>query len=60
METIEIDAKGIMNSQLAPSLKYYRYIKLIARGGFGKVILVEKISSLTKYAMKVIKKSEVL
>ena len=35
-------------------------MKVIGRGGYGKILLVEKISTGEPYAMKVIKKHEVL
>ena len=38
----------------------YRRLKVIGRGGYGKVLLVQKISTGQPYAMKVIKKHEVL
>lgn len=40
--------------------KKFNYISKLGTGNFGKVYLVEKIKSKKKYAVKIIKKSEIL
>lgn len=40
-----------------PSMADYFIVKLIARGGFGKVMLFQKKNDLTLHAAKIIEKS---
>jgi serum/glucocorticoid-regulated kinase 2 len=43
-----------------PSLENFRILKVLGRGSFGKVLLVEKIDTKELFAMKVLKKEDIL
>jgi protein-serine/threonine kinase len=38
------------------SLKHFEVLKILGRGSFGKVLLVEELKSKVLYAMKILKK----
>ena len=42
------------------SVKDFKTLKVIGKGSYGKVLLVEKIDSKKIYALKVLKKKEIL
>jgi len=44
----------------AISVRHFRTIKVIGKGSYGKVLLVEKKDSKKMYALKILKKGEIL
>ena len=49
------------NNELPPTtLEYYKFVKLIGKGAFGKVFLVQHARTGKFYAMKAIRKDVVL
>ena len=41
-------------------MRHFRTIKVIGKGSYGKVLLVEKKDTKKMYALKILKKSEIL
>lgn len=42
------------------SVKHFKQLKVIGKGSYGKVLLVEKNDTKKMYALKILKKNEIL
>jgi serine/threonine protein kinase len=49
-----------MNEEQSVNLKDFNIIERLGKGSFGSVYLVEKISNVAIYAMKVLEKEKIL
>jgi serum/glucocorticoid-regulated kinase 2 len=49
-----------MNPDQKISIEDFEYIKVIGRGSFGKVYLVRKLDTQMVYAMKILKKGQLI
>ena len=60
IEVIRINDEGLVENSQQEKLKDFKFLKIIGRGSFGKVWLVQKLDTQKYYAMKIIKKSDAL